>query len=173
LNTPGRLAIVLPHGVLFRGGSEAGIRAGILKDDILEAIVGLPSKLFYNTGIPAAVWVVDKAKRPELKNKVVFIDASRQFKEGKNQNLLEEEHIQAIVAAYDGLKDVDRFMRIVDMGEIAENDYNLNIARYIDTADQEEAVDIQGTVESLRQLDEKETEIDARLNGFLKELGFS
>lgn len=172
LNRPGRLGIVLPHGVLFRGGAEGEIRKGILQEDIVEAIVGLPSKLFYNTGIPAAIWIIDKAKRAELKNKVVMIDASGEFKEGKNQNSLEPGHIGKIVTAYDTLQDVDKFMRIVDIREIAENDYNLNIARYIDKGEEEEIIDIPETLESIRILEEKEIEIDGRLKGYLQELGF-
>jgi type I restriction enzyme M protein len=172
LNRPGRLGIVLPHGVLFRGGAEGEIRKGILQEDIVEAIVGLPSKLFYNTGIPAAIWIIDKAKRAELKNKVVMIDASGEFKEGKNQNSLEPEHIGKIETAYDALRDVDKFMRIVDIREIAENDYNLNIARYIDKGEEEEIIDIPETLESIRTLEEKEIEIDGRLKEYLQELGF-
>ncbi|HLP45001.1 MAG TPA: type I restriction-modification system subunit M [Candidatus Kapabacteria bacterium] len=172
LNRPGRLGIVLPHGVLFRGGAEGEIRKGILQEDIVEAIVGLPSKLFYNTGIPAAIWVIDKAKRAELKNKVVMIDASGEFKEGKNQNSLEPDHIRKIVTAYDALQEVDKFMRVVDLREIAENDYNLNIARYIDTGEEEEIIDIPETLETIRLLEEKEKDIDERLKGYLQELGF-
>ncbi|MGE5342049.1 MAG: N-6 DNA methylase [Candidatus Omnitrophota bacterium] len=172
LNHNGRLGIVLPHGVLFRGGTEGEIRKGILQDDILEAIVGLPSKLFYNTGIPAAIWVVNKAKPVELKNKVIVIDASGEFKEGKNQNMLEAEHIQKIVDAYDELTDVDQFMRVVEMGEIVSNDYNLNIARYIDRGGEEEAVDIPETLALIRELEEKEAVIDERLKEYLQELGF-
>jgi type I restriction enzyme M protein len=172
LNRPGRLGIVLPHGVLFRGGAEGEIRKGILQEDIVEAIVGLPSKLFYNTGIPAAIWIVNKAKPAHLKNKVIIIDASRQYKEGKNQNSLEPGHIREIVTAYDALQDVDKFMRVVDLREIAENDYNLNIARYIDAGEEEEVIDIPETLESIRTLEEKEKEIDGRLKGYLRELGF-
>jgi type I restriction enzyme M protein len=172
LKKPGKLGIVLPHGVLFRGSSEAEIREGILKDDILEAVVGLPAKLFYNTGIPAAILIVNKDKPNRLKNRVVFIDASRDYKEGKNQNTLEQQHIDKIVNAYDGMKDIDKFMRIVEMEEIEENDYNLNITRYIDTSEEEEIVDIPEILESIKAIEKKEREIDIRLQGYLKELGF-
>jgi type I restriction enzyme M protein len=171
LKHDGKLGIVLPHGVLFRGGSEGKIREGILKDDILEAVVGLPSKLFYNTGIPASILIVNKSKPLQLKNKVIFIDASKEFKEGKNQNILEDEHVNKIVNAYDAGAEVEKFMRIVDMKEIAKNDYNLNIARYIDTSVLEEEIDLAATLEEIRNIELKEKEIDDKLAGYLKELG--
>ena len=171
LNQNGKLGIVLPHGVLFRGGSEGKIRTGILKEDILEAVVGLPSKLFYNTGIPASILIVNKSKPEHLKNKVVFIDSSLDFKEGKNQNSLEEEHVKKIIDTYDAGEEIDKYMRIVDMEEIKENDYNLNIARYIDTSEEEELVDLAQTLENIRDIEAKENEIDDKLAGYLKELG--
>jgi len=171
LNQNGKLGIVLPHGVLFRGGSEGKIRTGILKEDILEAVVGLPSKLFYNTGIPASILIVNKSKPDHLKNKVVFIDSSLDFKEGKNQNSLEEEHVKKIVDTYDAGEEIDKYMRIVDMEEIQENDYNLNIARYIDTSEEEEPVDLPATLEAINEIETKEKEIDDKLAGYLKELG--
>jgi type I restriction enzyme M protein len=171
LKQDGKLGIVLPHGVLFRGGSEGKIRTGILKEDILEAIVGLPSKLFYNTGIPASIIIINKAKPDHLKNKVIFIDSSLNFKEGKNQNSLEAEHVKKIVDAYDAGEEIDKYMRIVDMAEIKENDYNLNIARYIDTSVEEEPVDLPATLEAIKEIEIKEKEIDDKLAGYLKELG--
>jgi len=171
LNQNGKLGIVLPHGVLFRGGSEGKIRQGILKDDILEAVVGLPSKLFYNTGIPASIIIVNKSKPGHLKNKVIFIDSSQNFKEGKNQNILENEHVKKIVNAYDEGKEVEKFMRIVGMDEIKENDYNLNIARYIDTSEEEELVDLVATLASIKEIEVQEKGIDEKLAGYLKELG--
>jgi len=171
LKQDGKLGIVLPHGVLFRGGSEGKIREGILKDDILEAVVGLPSKLFYNTGIPASILIVNKSKPSQLKNRVIFIDASKDFKEGKNQNSLEDEHVKKVVDAYDASAEVEKFMRIVDMKEIQKNDYNLNIARYIDTSEAEEAIDLVATLEEIRNIELKEKAIDDKLAGYLRELG--
>lgn len=171
LNQNGKLGIVLPHGVLFRGGSEGKIRQGILKDDILETVVGLPSKLFYNTGIPASILIVNKAKPEHLKNKVIFIDASQNFKEGKNQNRLEDEHVKKIVDAYDKGEEVEKFMRIVDMEEIEEYDFNLNIARYIDTSEEEEPVELVATLASIKEIETQEKAIDEKLAGYLKELG--
>ena len=171
LKQDGKLGIVLPHGVLFRAGSEGKIRKGILKDDILETVVGLPSKLFYNTGIPASILVVNKAKPENLKNKVIFIDASQDFKEGKNQNLLEDEHVKKIVDSYDAGQGIDKYMRVVDMAEIKENDFNLNIARYIDTSEEEEPVDLVATLASIKEIEAQEEKIDTQLAGYLKELG--
>ena len=171
LKQDGKLGIVLPHGVLFRAGSEGKIRTGILKDDILEAVVGLPSKLFYNTGIPASILIINKSKPAHLKNKVIFIDASNDFKEGKNQNKLEDEHVKKVIDAYDQGKDVDKYMRIIDMDEIKENDYNLNIARYIDTSEEEVEIDLTATLLEIKQIEQKEKEIDDKLAGFLAELG--
>lgn len=173
LKIDGKLGIVLPHGVLFRGGAEGAIREGILKDDILEAVVGLPSKLFYNTGIPASILIVNKNKPKRFKNKVIIIDASKEFKEGKNQNTLEEEHVAKVLHSYEEGEDVEQFMRIVDMSEIKENDYNLNIARYIDTSEEEEQIDISAVLQNIREIEQQEKEIDEKLSGYLVELGFS
>ncbi|WP_457552047.1 N-6 DNA methylase, partial [Desulfobacula sp.] len=106
-----------------------------------------------------------------LKNKVIFIDSSLDFKEGKNQNSLEEEHVKKVVDAYDAGEEIDKYMRIVDMEEIKENDYNLNIARYIDTSEEEEPVDLPATLEAIKEIETKEKEIDDKLAGYLKELG--
>ena len=172
LKNDGRMGVVLPHGILFRGGTEGKIRTGILEDDIIEAIIGLPEKLFYNTGIPASIIIINKSKPENLKNKVVFIDASSEYKSGKNQNTLTTENIKKIVDGYDGLETIDKFMRVVDMSEIEENDFNLNISRYIDTSEDEVIIDIQATREDISALGSKEKEIDSKLNGYLKSLGF-
>ena len=173
LKNDGKMGVVLPHGILFRGGAEGKIRKGLLENDIIEAIVGLPEKLFYNTGIPASIIIVNKSKAKNLKNRVIFIDASSQYKDGKNQNTLTDTNINNIVDSYDGLKGIDKFMRVVEMSEIVENDYNLNISRYIDTSEPEEIVDIEATLKQIAELDKKEREIDKELNGYLTELGFA
>jgi type I restriction enzyme M protein len=171
LKQDGKAGVVLPHGTLFRSGTEGEIRKGLLKADLVEGIVGLPSALFYNTGIPASIWIINKNKTEAQKGKVTIIDASSDFKEGKNQNELLEKHVTKIVDAYDGASDVDKYMRIVDLAEIAENDYNLNISRFIDTSEPEVEVDIQEVHKKLAVLEEKEADIDKKLAGFLKELG--
>lgn len=171
LKEDGRMGIVLPHGTLFRGGTEGRIRQKLLEKNIIEGIVGLPSALFYNTGIPASVWIINKSKPERLKNKVIIIDASSEFKQGKVQNQLEEKDIAKVIDAYDGEMDIDKFMRVVGMDEIKENDYNLNISRYIDTNEAETEIDLKAVRESIAQLEEKEKAIDEKLNQYLKELG--
>ena len=172
LKNDGRMGVVLPHGILFRGGTEGKIREGLLQDDLVEAIVGLPEKLFYNTGIPASIIIINKSKSVNLKNKVVFIDASSEYKDGKNQNTLTAENIKKVVDGYDGLVDIVKFMRVVRLEEIKENDYNLNISRYIDTSEDEVIIDIKATMEDIGELEVKSQEIDSKLNGYLKSLGF-
>ena len=171
LKQDGKAGVVLPHGTLFRSGTEGKIRKALLEADLVEGIVGLPSALFYNTGIPASIWIINKDKTEAQKGKVTIIDASSDFKDGKNQNELLEEHISKIVTAYDGAVDVDKYMRIVDVKEIAENDYNLNISRFIDTSEPEPEVDIKEVHRKLAALEEKEADIDQKLARFLKELG--
>ena len=171
LKQDGKAGVVLPHGTLFRGGSEGKIREALLKNDLVEGIVGLPSALFYNTGIPASVWIINKSKTEAQKNKVLIIDASNDFKEGKNQNEIKDEHIAKITSAYDAAIDVDKYMRIVELKEIADNDYNLNISRYIDTSEAEAEVDLKAVHQRIAVLEEREAEIDKKLEGFFKELG--
>lgn len=171
LKQDGKAGVVLPHGTLFRGSSEGKIRQALLEADIVEAIVGLPSALFYNTGIPAAIWILNKNKAAHLKNKLTIIDASNEYKEGKNQNVLEDKHIDKIIAAFDGNKDLDKYMRVVDLSEIKENDYNLNISRYIDTSEPEVMIDLAEVKKNLVELENEEKEIDSKLTAFLKELG--
>ena len=172
LKQNGKMGIVLPHGVLFRSSSEGKIREALLKEDLIEAIVGLPAKLFYNTGIPASIIIINKSKPQELKNKVIIIDASSEYKEGKNQNTLNPESIAKTVNAYETKADIEKFMRIVDLEEIKENDYNLNIARYIDTSSEEVIINIENIINKISDIEEKEKEIDTKLNEYLKTLGF-
>jgi type I restriction enzyme M protein len=171
LKQDGKAGVVLPHGTLFRSGVEGKIRKGLLDADLVEGIVGLPSALFYNTGIPASIWIINKNKTEAQKGKVNIIDGSSDFKEGKNQNELLAEHITKIVNAYDGVADVDKYMRVVDIAEIIENDYNLNISRYIDTSEPEPEIDIPTVTQRLSDLDKREALVDAKLAEYLKELG--
>lgn len=171
LKQDGKAGVVLPHGTLFRSGSEGEIRKALLEADLVEAIVGLPSALFYNTGIPASIWIINKNKTATQKGKVTIIDASSEFKYGKNQNELLPKHITKIVTAYDANVEVDKFMRIVPIEEIAENDYNLNISRYIDTSKPELEVDLKEVHTNLDNLAKREAEIDQKLATFLKGLG--
>jgi type I restriction enzyme M protein len=142
LNAEGKMGVVVPHGVLFRGSSEKDIRKGILEDDLLEAVIGLPSALFYGTGIPAALLIINKKKPVERKGKVLFINSELEYQEGKNQNKLRDEDIQHVIDVYDAYEDERRYSKVVEMDEIRENDYNLNIRRYADTSPPPEQFDV-------------------------------
>ena len=150
LNSEGKLGVVVPHGVLFRGASEKAIRKGILEDDLLEAVIGLPPALFYGTAIPAALLIINKKKPKDRKGKVLFINGELEYQEGKNQNKLLDENIQKIIDVYDAYQDVTiparkpykkGYAKVVSMDEIQENDYNLNIRRYADTSPPPELFD--------------------------------
>lgn len=185
LKADGRMGIILPHGVLFRGGEEGKIREGLLfgsdtssgnqPGDLIEAIVGLPSALFYNTGIPACVLILNKQKPANLKDKVIIIGASADFAEGKAQNSLRPQDIERIInthkAAFNHQAEVENYCRVVSMEEIRSNDGNLNIARYIDNGETENVVDLAATLAQLAILNEEDASISARLNDFLTELG--
>lgn len=141
-NNEGMVGVVMPHGVLFRGSSEKAIRQGILDDDLLEAVIGLPSALFYGTGIPACLLIINKNKVAERKGKVLFINSELEFEEGKNQNKLRPQDITKIVETFDNYVDVKRYAKVVNFLEIAENDFNLNIRRYVDTSPPAEIFDV-------------------------------
>lgn len=172
MNSNGRAGVVLPHGVLFRGGAEGRIREQIIKNDLLEAVIALPSKLFYGTGIPAAILIFNKNKPEDHKNKIFIIDAEKDFSEGKNQNSLRVQDIAKIVRAVDGWKDVPQYARVVDFKEIEKNDFNLNVRRYIENGDVEEEIDVSTVRKELSSLEKERTEIDKKVEGFLKELNY-
>jgi len=168
LKDEGVMAIILPHGVLFRGGAEERIRTKLLKDGHIDTVIGLPANLFYSTGIPVCILVLKKCKKPD---NVLFINAAEHFEKGKRQNQLREQHIQKIVDTYRQRSEEERYSRCVSMSEIEKNDYNLNISRYISTAVGEEEIDLADTH---RQLVDIEAEIQAatkKHNAFLAELG--
>ena len=142
LNAEGMMGVVMPHGVLFRGASEKAIRQGILDDDLLEAVIGLPSGLFYGTGIPACLLIINKNKPAERQDKVLFINSELEYEEGKNQNKLRPQDIEKIVAAFNDYAEIKRYSRVVELSEIQENDYNLNIRRYADTSPPPEIFDV-------------------------------
>ena len=141
------MATVMPHGVLFRGGQEKVIREGIVKDDLIEAIIGLPPKLFYNVGIPACIIVINKNKPAYLKNKILFINADREYGEGRNQNYLRPEDIEKVVSVFDNKKEIPKYSKIVHIKEIEENDFNLNIRRYVDNSPDPEIEDVHAHLE--------------------------
>lgn len=142
LNAEGMMGVVMPHGVLFRGSSEKLIRKGILEDDLLEAVIGLPSGLFYGTGIPACLLIINKTKPTERKGKVLFINGELEFEDGKNQNKLRPQDVSKIVETFDNYREIKRYSKVIELAEIAENDYNLNIRRYADTSPPPEIFDV-------------------------------
>jgi type I restriction enzyme M protein len=171
-NKTGMVGVVMPHGVLFRGAAEGEIRKGILQEDLVEAVVGLPSNLFYGTGIPAALLVLNRKKTTERQRKVLFIEASREFREGSAQNYLRGEDVTKIAAAFHAFKVVEKYAKVVGLEEIEKNDFNLNISRYVETADAAVTVDVATAIAKLRELEKKRGEAESRMNGYLKELGY-
>lgn len=164
----GTMAIILPHGVLFRGGAEERIRTKLLKDNNIDTVIGLPANLFYSTGIPVCILVLKKCKKFD---DVLFINASEHFEKGKRQNQLLPEHIEKILDTYQFRKEEDRYSRRVSLEEIEKNAYNLNISRYVSTATEEEAVDLRAVHEELQALEKKITAARDKHNQYLKELG--
>ncbi len=171
----GRIAVIVPHGVLFRGGAEGKIREQLLKENLIEAVIGLPAGLFQTTGIPVAILVIDRSREQggenENKKDVFFIEASKEFKPGKAQNTLTEENIEKIYSTYKARADVEKFARKVSLKEIEENDFNLNITRYVDTFTEEAPVDIQANLKELAELEPELQKLEKQMNVYLKDLG--
>ena len=168
--TTGRMAIVVPHGVLFRGAAEARIRQKLIEENLLDAVIGLPEKLFYGTGIPAAILLLRKNKADDS---VIFIDASRGFRAGKNQNHLEDKHLDAILNAVASRENIEKYAYRADRAEIKENDFNLNIPRYVDTFVEEEEIDLEAVRAERAELKKTLIELEAKMDGYLKELGYA
>lgn len=178
----GRVGVIVPHGVLFRGSSEGKIREQLIKENLLEAVIGLPANLFFGTGIPAAILIFDKGKSENTD--VLFIDASREYESGKNQNRLREKDIANIVNTYKDFKKAkpltteegaivkEKYAYRATVKEIEENDYNLNIPRYVDTFEEEEPVDIIATQKEIGRLKTELAEVENKMEDYLKELGF-
>jgi len=171
VNSNGRVGVVLPHGVLFRGGAEGRIRKGILEEDLLEAVIGLPSNLFFGASIPACLFIVNKNKPAERKGKVFFLYGANDYLEGKNQNKLRKEDIEKIVNAYRGYMTIAKYCRPLSLDEIRAHDYNLNITRYIDITEDEEPIDVQNALKQLKELKKERDGVEEKMNRFLKELG--
>ena len=164
----GKAGIIVPHGVLFRGSSEGAIRKQLINENLLEAVIGLPGNLFFGTGIPAAILIFNKAKKTK---DVLFIDASKAYEEGKKQNKLRQHDIDKIVATYRNWESHEKYSYVASLKEIEENDYNLNIPRYVDTFEEEELVDIAATQKRIEQLESELVEIRKEMAEYLKELG--
>lgn len=174
-NQSGRVAVIVPHGVLFRGSAEGRIRESLINENLLDAVIGLPSGLFQTTGIPVAVLIFDRSREVGGKNEnrkdVLFIDASREFVANKAQNNLSDEIINKIVKTYKERKKIERYSHVAKLSEIVENDYNLNIPRYVDTFQAEEPVDIAAVNAELKQIEKQLSESSQKLQKHLKELG--
>ncbi|MCX6753243.1 MAG: type I restriction-modification system subunit M [Candidatus Nomurabacteria bacterium] len=171
----GRIAVIVPHGVLFRGGAEGKIREQLLKENVIEAVIGLPAGLFQTTGIPVAILVIDRSREKrgenESKKDVFFIEASKEFKANKAQNILTDENIEKIYSTYKTRKDISKFARKVSLKEIEENDFNLNITRYVDTFTEEAPVDIKANLKELAELEPQLEKLEKQMVVYLKELG--
>ncbi len=165
----GRVGVIIPHGVLFRGSSEGKIRKQLIDENLLEAVVGLPSNLFYGTGIPAAILIFNKAKK---NTNVLFIDASKEYLDGKNQNKLREQDIEKIVNTYKAYETTDKYSFKANLSDIIENEYNLNIPRYVDTFEEEEPIDIAQTQVEIDNLEKELADVRKEMAGYLKELDF-
>lgn len=165
----GRMGVVVPHGVLFRGSSEGKIRQKLIDENLLEAVIGLPEKLFFGTGIPAAILIFKKSK---VDDNVLFIDASRDFKSGKNQNQLTDVNIRDIVKAYRNGDNIDKYAHIASLKEIRDNDYNLNIPRYVDIFEEEEEIDLMMVRAEREKLNEQLAELEVQMAKYLEELGY-
>lgn len=168
----GRVGVVVPHGVLFRGGQEGAIRKALIEENLLDGVVGLPSNLFYGAGIPAALMVFDKARRPRGKEAVLFIDASREYEQGTNQNRLRAQDIHRIVDTFHGRKEIDKYSHLARFQEMEENDFNLNIPRYVDTFEPEPEIDMAEVQADIERINRELAEVEAKMDGYLKELGF-
>lgn len=164
----GKVGVIVPHGVLFRSGSEGKIRQRLIDENLLDAVIGLPANLFFGTGIPAAIMLFRKNRE---RKDVLFIDASRDYADDKKQNRLRPEDIQKIVSTYDKFESVDKYAHRATLEEIQENEYNLNIPRYVDTFEEEEEVDIAAVQKEIEALEAELVETRAKMAGYLKELG--
>lgn len=171
LNEKGQAAIICSQGVLFRGGEEVKIREGMIKEDVIEAIIALPEGLFFGTGIPACVLLLNRNKPAKRKNKIIFIYAAKDFEEGKNRNKLRDSDIEKIVSAFKKFEDIDRYCHVAEREELEENEFNLNVPRYVDISEPEEEIDIQKTVDELKKLEKEREDLEDKVQKDLKELG--
>lgn len=170
LNDGGTMACVAPHGVLFRGNAEGAIRSFLIENkNYVDAIIGLPANIFYGTSIPTCIIVMKKCRKED--DNILFIDASKEFEKVKTQNKLREEHIRKIVETYRDRKEIEKYSHCATLQEIADNDYNLNIPRYVDTFEEEEPIDIKAVMAEIKELEAKRDNLDKEIEGYLRELG--
>lgn len=170
LNDGGTMACVAPHGVLFRGNAEGAIRRFLIENkNYIDAVIGLPANIFYGTSIPTCIIVMKKCRKED--DNILFIDASKEFEKVKTQNKLREEHIRKIVETYRDRKEIEKYSHCATLQEIADNDYNLNIPRYVDTFEEEEPIDIKAVMAEIKELEAKRADLDKEIEGYLRELG--
>ena len=168
LNEHGRMGVVLPHGVLFRGASEGQIRKQLIDENLLDAVIGLPANLFFGTSIPACILVF---KKNRTNKDIIFIDASNEFEKGKNQNSLTDDYLTKIIDTYKNRKEIEKYSHLATVEEIQENDYNLNIPRYVDTFEEEEIIDLEATKTNIANIENELVAIKSKMSGYLRELG--
>lgn len=171
LEKEGKVGVVIPHGVLFRGGQEGKIREATIKENLLHAVIGLPANLFYGTGIPAALMIFDKSRKERGKGKVLFVDASREFEQGTNQNRLRPQDIDKIVNTFRKRKAVKKYSYLASYSEMEENEFNLNIPRYVNTFEPEPEIDIKAVQDEINKLEGQLAKTRKKMDGYLKELG--
>lgn len=170
LDDNGTMAVVLPHGVLFRGAAEGIIRKYLVDDkNYLDAVIGLPSNIFFGTSIPTCIMVFKKCR--EADDNIIFIDASSEFEKGKNQNILTDDNVEKIVKTYKSRETIDKYSYAAGLDEIKENEYNLNIPRYVDTFEEEAPVDLEVVSKRMKEIDNEIVEIDRELEKYFNELG--
>lgn len=171
----GRVAVIVPHGVLFRGGGEGVIRKSLIEENLLDAVIGLPANLFTSTGIPVAILVFDRSREQgganDGRKDVLFIDASKDYTPSKTQNLMDESHVARVLETYRERVDVARYSHKASFDEIAGNDFNLNIPRYVDTFEAEEEIDVAAIQKDIERLEAELVEVRGRMASYLKELG--
>ena len=171
----GRVAVIVPHGVLFRGGAEGRIRQQLIEENLLDAVVGLPANLFTTTGIPVAILIFDRSREEGGANAerrdLLFIDASKEFTPGKTQNVMDDAHVAKVLETYATRAEVERYSHRASPEEIAENGYNLNIPRYVDTFEPEEEIDVAAVQKDILRIEAELAEVRAKMAGYLKELG--
>lgn len=171
----GRVAVIVPHGVLFRGGAEGRIRQALIEENLLDAVIGLPANLFTTTGIPVAILLFDRSREQggenEARKDVLFIDASKEFNPGKTQNVMDEAHITKVLETYASRAKIEKYSYCASPEEIAENDFNLNIPRYVDTFEPEEEIDVAALQRDIDRIEGELVELRSCMAGYLKELG--
>jgi type I restriction enzyme M protein len=168
LEETGRVGVIVPHGVLFRGSSEGKIRKQLVEENLLDAVIGLPANLFYGVGIPVAILVFKKRRTT---NDVLFIDASREYDKVKTQNKLREQNLDKIINVYKDYKTIEKYAYRAKFDEIKENEFNLNIPRYVDTFEEEEEIDIPVVKKEIAGIEQELVQVRGKIDGYLKELG--